>query len=170
MARVRQLACAILDGTLISIDRVADQRPYYSGKHKRHGVNVLVIADAVGRLVWASAALPGATHDLSAARVHGIIEALTSAGVMTFADKGYQAAGGSVRTPFKRHRYRPKLSRRQKAVNRAHARIRACGERAIATLKCWKVLTKRRCCPRRATAIVQAILVLHRVETSRYSG
>ncbi|MFD6771108.1 IS5/IS1182 family transposase, partial [Micromonospora chalcea] len=26
------------------------------------------------------------------------------------------------------------------------------------------------CCPRRATAIVQAILVLHRVETSRYSG
>ncbi|MCZ7428605.1 transposase family protein [Micromonospora sp. WMMA1949] len=170
MARVRQLACAILDGTLISIDRVADQRPYYSGKHKRHGVNVQVIADAVGRLVWASAALPGATHDLSAARVHGIIEALTSAGVMTFADKGYQAAGGSVRTPFKRHRYRPKLSRRQKAVNRAHARIRACGERAIATLKCWKVLTKRRCCPRRATAIVQAILVLHRVETSRYSG
>ncbi|MFB7330002.1 transposase family protein, partial [Streptomyces sp. NPDC056190] len=86
------------------------------------------------------------------------------------ADKGYQAAGGSVRTPFKRHRYQPKLSRRQKAVNRAHARIRARGERAIATLKTWKILAKLRCCPRRATAIVQAVLVLHHVETSRCSG
>ena len=85
-------------------------------------------------------------------------------------DKGYQGARGSVRTPFKRRRFRPKLSRRQKAVNRAHAKIRACGERAIATLKSWKVLAKLRCCPRRATAIVQAILVLHHVEANRYSG
>ncbi|MEH0975017.1 IS5/IS1182 family transposase, partial [Micromonospora sp. CPCC 205546] len=26
------------------------------------------------------------------------------------------------------------------------------------------------CCPRRATAIVQAILVLHRTESNRYAG
>lgn len=51
----------------------------------------------------------GATHDLSAARVHGIIDALSNADVMTFADKGHQGACGRVRTPFKRHRYRPKL-------------------------------------------------------------
>ena len=49
MQRIRRLAYAILDGTLIPIDRVADQKPYYSGKHKRHGVNVQVIADAAGR-------------------------------------------------------------------------------------------------------------------------
>jgi hypothetical protein len=133
-------------------------------------VNVQVIADAVGRLVWASAALPGSAHDLTAARTHGIVEALTSANVMTFADKAYQGARGSVRTPFKRHRYRPKLSRRQKAVNRAHARICARGERANATLKTWKILTKLRCCPRRATAIVQAIIVLHHVENPIYRG
>jgi hypothetical protein len=168
MTRIRRLAYAILDGTLIPIDRVADQRPYYSGKHRRHGVNVQVIADAAGRLMWASPALPGAAHDLTAARTHGIIDALTGAGVTTFADKGYQGAGGTVRTPFKRHRHRPKLSRRQKAVNKTHAKIRACGERAIATLKTWKILTKLRCCPRRATAIVQAILALHRVESRRY--
>ncbi|MEO3749012.1 transposase family protein [Plantactinospora sp. B5E13] len=170
MRRIRRLAYVILDGTLIPIDRVADQKPYYSGKHKRHGVNVQVIADPAGRLVWASPALPGSAHDLTAARVHGIIDKLTSADVMTFADKGYQGARGSVRTPFKRRRFRPKLSRRQKAVNRAHARIRARGERAIATLKTWKVLAKLRCCPRRATAIVQAILVLHHVEANRYAG
>ncbi|MGC5023097.1 transposase family protein, partial [Micromonospora sp. DT47] len=70
----------------------------------------------------------------------------------------------SVRTPFKRHRYRPKLSHRQRAVNRTHSRIRALGERAIATLKTWKILTKLHYCPRRTTAIMQAILVLHRVD------
>jgi DDE superfamily endonuclease len=50
-------------------------------------------------------------------------------------------------------------------VNRSHARVRGIGERAMATLKGWKILTKLRCCPRRATAIVQAILVLHDTET-----
>jgi hypothetical protein len=47
------LVYAILDGTLIPIDRVADQKPYYSGKHHRHGVNVQVLADPAGRLLWA---------------------------------------------------------------------------------------------------------------------
>jgi hypothetical protein len=168
--RAAQLAYAILDGTLIPIDRVADQKPYYSGKHKRHGVNVQVLADPAGRLVWASPALPGSTHDVTAARTLGLVDALTKAQVMTFADKGYQGADGTIRTPFKRHRHRRRLSRNQKAVNRSHARIRALGERANATLKAWKILAKLRCCPRRATRIVQAILVLHHVEANRYPG
>jgi hypothetical protein len=170
MGRVVALAYAILDGTLVPIDRVAADRPYYSGKHKRHGVNVQVLADAAGRLVWASPALPGATHDLTAAREHGLVDALSSANVITFADKAYQGAGGSVWTPFKRQPQRPPLSRRQKQVNRSHARIRALGERAVATLKTWKILTKLRCCPHRATAIVQAILVLQAVESAPYSA
>ncbi|OLE30506.1 MAG: IS5 family transposase [Actinobacteria bacterium 13_1_20CM_3_71_11] len=162
--RAAVLVYAILDGTLIPIDRVADQKPYYSGKHRRHGVNVQIIADASGRLVWASPALPGATHDIAAARAHGIVDALTNRDVLTFADKGYQGAGGVVVTPFKRHSRRPRLSRNEKAVNRSHAKLRGLGERAIATLKTWRILTKLRCCPRRATAIVQAILVLHTTE------
>jgi hypothetical protein len=120
MTRIRRLAYAILDGTLIPIDRVADQKPYYSGgKHKRHGVNVQVIADPAGRLIWASAALPGAVHDLTAARTHTIIDALTSADVMTFADRGYQCAGGTIRTPFKRHR--PPARTSWKALTEASA-------------------------------------------------
>ncbi len=120
MRRIRLLAYGILDGTLIPIERVADRKPYYSGKHQRHGGNVQVIADAAGRFIRASPARLGARPDLPAARTHSIIDALTSEKVMTFADKGYQGARGSVRTPFKR-RFRPKLSRRQKAVNRAHS-------------------------------------------------
>lgn len=66
-------AFVILDGTLLPIDRIAADTPYYSGKHKRHGMNVQVLAAPFGRLIWASAALPGSTHDLTAARSHGII-------------------------------------------------------------------------------------------------
>jgi hypothetical protein len=140
MARIVRLAYAICDGTLVPTDRLGgtNDRRYYAGKHRRHGLNTQVIADPAGRLVWVSPALPGSTHDLTAARTHGLIDALAGANVMTFADKAYQGAGGSVRTPFKRHHPRPPLSRNQKAVNRAHARIRGIGERAVATLKTWR--------------------------------
>jgi hypothetical protein len=52
-------------------------------------------------------------------------------------------------------------------VNPAHARIQVNGERAVATLKSWKVLAKLRRCPHRATTLVQAILVLQLVEEGR---
>ncbi|WP_408646234.1 transposase family protein, partial [Streptomyces jeddahensis] len=87
-------AFVILDGTLLPIDRIAADRPYYSGNHKKHGMNVQVITDPFGRLIWASPALPGAVHDITAARTHQIIDALAEAGVKCFADKGYQGAGG----------------------------------------------------------------------------
>lgn len=33
-------AFVILDGTLLPIDRIAADRPYYSGKHRKHGMNM----------------------------------------------------------------------------------------------------------------------------------
>ncbi|WP_395577501.1 transposase family protein, partial [Streptomyces sp. BK79] len=66
----RTKAFVILDGTLLPIDRIAADTPYYSGKHKRHGMNVQVLTDPFGQLLWASPALPGSTHDLTAARTH----------------------------------------------------------------------------------------------------
>jgi len=44
-------AYVLLDGTLLPIDRIAADRPHYSGKHKKHGMNVQGIADAFGRLL-----------------------------------------------------------------------------------------------------------------------
>ncbi|WP_159053299.1 transposase family protein, partial [Streptomyces regalis] len=63
----------LLDGTLAEYDRVGDGRADYSHKHRRHGVNVQVVTDPGGRLLWLSPALPGRTHDLTAARTHRII-------------------------------------------------------------------------------------------------
>jgi hypothetical protein len=159
VATARAKAFVILDGTLLSIDRIAADRPYYSGKHKRHGMNIQVIADPRGRLLWASPAAPGAVHDITAARTHGIIDALTAAGVRVWADKGYQGANGTVTVPY-RGRWST-LPEGKRAVNRAHAKIRAIGEQANATLKAWRLLRKLRCSTTRVTNIVKAILVLH---------
>jgi DDE superfamily endonuclease len=166
----RRKAFIILDGTLLSIDRVGmssgRDRPYYSGKHKRHGVNVQVLADPIGRLIWASPALPGARHDMGAAREHGLLDALNAAGVPVVADNGYHGAGPAVRVPQRRRRLDPdtgryrRLSPSQKLVNAAHARQRGPGERANAQLKSWKILREIRCCPYQATSLVNVVLVL----------
>jgi hypothetical protein len=57
------------------------------GKHKWHGVNAQVIADVAGRLIWATPLCP-ARSVASAARTHRIIDALTNAEVMIFAERG----------------------------------------------------------------------------------
>lgn len=44
MRTIRAKAFVILDGTLVPIDRIAADTPYYSGKHKRQGMNVQVLA------------------------------------------------------------------------------------------------------------------------------
>ncbi|MEU2427069.1 transposase family protein [Streptomyces sp. NPDC007851] len=156
METVRKKAYVILDGTVLSIDRIAADRPYYSGKRTYHGMNVQVIADPAGRLIWALDALPGATHDLTAARTHGISTALYAADVKCWADKAYQGAGPAIRVPIRgknlsgwRHRH-----------NRDHTKIRSLGERAMATLKCWRVLRKLRCSTTRITSIVRAIVAV----------
>lgn len=95
MRTIRTKAFVILDGTLLPTDRNAADTPYYSGKHKRHGMNVQVLTDPFGRLLRASPALPGSTHDLTAARTHGIVEALADAGLKCWADKTPHAAIGS---------------------------------------------------------------------------
>jgi hypothetical protein len=47
-------AYVVVDGTLIAIDRVAAGRPFYSGKHKRHGMNLQVIGSPDGEILWVS--------------------------------------------------------------------------------------------------------------------
>jgi hypothetical protein len=59
-------AYVVMDGNLIPIDRVAADRPFYSGKHKKHGMNLEVIASPGGDILWVSGALPGAVHDKKA--------------------------------------------------------------------------------------------------------
>jgi hypothetical protein len=129
----------------IAVASDRDRRSAFVVTHLAAGFEI-GIATAWRYVQEAIALLSAAAEDLDAAmrRVRLLAYAILDgtpapidrvADVMTVADEGCQGARGSVRTPFKRRRFRPKLSRRQKAVNRAHAKIRARGERAIATLK-----------------------------------
>lgn len=82
-----------MDGTLAECDRVGDGRADHSHKHRRHGVNVQVVTDPNGHLLWLSPALPGRTHDLTAARIHRIIRICQRQGVPILADLSFQGGG-----------------------------------------------------------------------------
>lgn len=154
-------AYVVLDGTLVPIDRVAADRPFYSGKHRRHGMNLQVIASPTGGIVWVSGPLPGSVHDTKAAWIWGVLRELEASGLVTLADKGYHGAA-HARTPYK-GKNKPES---QKQANRAHAQLRSPGERANAQLKSWRILRKLRCCPWRAGQLAKAIHVLQTRETN----
>ena len=84
-------AYLVIDGTLVPIDRLAAGRPFYSGKHRRHGMNLQVIATPRGEIVWVSGPLPGAVHDLTAARIWGITREPAARGLVVLADRAITA-------------------------------------------------------------------------------
>jgi len=55
-ARKAGHAYLVLDGTVILIGRVAADRPFYSGKHRKHGMNLQVIVGPDGDIVGVRAA------------------------------------------------------------------------------------------------------------------
>ncbi|HEY5987010.1 MAG TPA: transposase family protein [Streptosporangiaceae bacterium] len=124
------------------------------GRHRKHGMNLQVIASPDGEILWVSGALPGAAHDLTAARIWGIVHELAAAGLIVPADKGYSGAGDHLITPY-RGRGKPAS---QKAANSTHAKLRAPAERANAQLKTWAVLRKLRCCPWHAGQLAKTMI------------
>jgi hypothetical protein len=147
----------ILDGTLVHIDRNNIDRPFYSGKHKRHGMNLQAIADARGNLLWVSGAIRGSIHDTKAARIWQIPALLAEFGLIALGDKGNGGLDRDVVvTPFK-GRGKPEW---QKEYNRLHARLRGPGERMFAQLKTWGVFDQVRCDPSRVTQLAKAVQVL----------
>ena len=123
-------AYVVLDGTLIPIDRVAADRPFYSGKHRKHGMNLQVIASPGGDILWVSGALPGSVHDKKAEWIWGVLAELEAAGLAVLADKGYQGSA-YAKIPYK-GKSKPQS---QNDANKAHAKLRSPGERANAQLK-----------------------------------
>ena len=152
----------IVDGTLVKTDRVAADRPYYSGKHKSHGVNLQAVTDLDGNLLWISGAMRGAIHDTAAARIWMIPRHVADAGLIGVADKGYPGlAPDTILTPHKGR----DATAVHKTSNRAHARLRSLGERAFAQLKKWRILTRLRCATHRTTNITRAIQILNTHQT-----
>jgi hypothetical protein len=111
-------------------------------------MNLQVIASPDGDIVWGVGALPGSVHDKKAEWIWGVLGELEKAGLITLADKGLPG----------QHLGEDPLSREEQAgtaekANRAHATLRAPGERANVQLKIWRILRKLRCCPAAAPGV-----------------
>jgi hypothetical protein len=163
----------IVDGVHVPTEtsgrKTGGQKAFYSGKHKRHGLNVQTVCSPDGELLWAAPPLPGATVDVTAARKAGIAVMLVSV-TGVFADLGYLGWDEEVVTGRRKPRGK-ELTPAQRAANRLQAQLRCVGERGNARLKYWKVLaTELRCRPDRCTAMVRAVLALHYMEHDPFTA
>ncbi|BCJ75310.1 IS5 family transposase [Catellatospora sp. IY07-71] len=153
----------ILDGTIITTFRVrwtSAHKLWWVHRKRTYGVNLQALAGETGNLLWISDGLPGSTHDLTAARRHGVVDAAVRHGLQFWADRGYQGEAPTLITPVRAGKDKP-LIPAATAYNRRHAAVRAPGERGFATLKCWQILTRVRCTVSKIGVIARAILALH---------
>ncbi len=93
-----------------------------------------------------------------------VVQACLTRQILVLADRAYQGAGATVRTPYYHHREQPE---HYQQFNHDHARLRAPGEQAFAQLKSWRLLRRARCSTRRISTIVQAV---HTLLTCNYPG
>jgi hypothetical protein len=144
-----------LDGTLIETDRCRALGPngadlWWSGKHQQHGGNIQVLSSPDGDPLWTSEVRPGREHDLTCARLHGLLDPLAKAaenGLIMLADLGYVDAGTGFRLPYKRSQGGT-LTDDQIQYNKVHGALRALAEQANAQLKMrFKALRNVSKCP-----------------------
>jgi DDE superfamily endonuclease len=116
-AKMAGHAYVVVDGTLIPIDRVGADRPFCSGKRRRHGMNLQVIASPTGNILWLSGDRLGPRQE---GRVGlDVLDEIEAARLVTLADKGYR---GSARAKIPYGGNKPES---QKEANRAHALAKA---------------------------------------------
>ena len=100
-ARRKGWGYVIVDGTLLACDRVGADRPFSSGRHQQHGMNIQVVAAPGGEPVWVSWSLLGSVHEATAALVWRIAENIRAAGLLGLGDKGCVGLNEVVFVPFK---------------------------------------------------------------------
>jgi hypothetical protein len=168
------LAYLILDGTLVSSDRCADKKTsrkgkeidkWYSGKAHRPAGNVQALAAPSGVPLWVSDALPGSTHDLTAARELVLPQARPYLKELPFlADSGYEGAGAGVLVPVKKPA-RGDLDPDTKTRNALLRSLRYQGERGFALMsQRWRALQHVSLSPTTIGDIAKSALVLVQFE------
>ncbi|WP_237110647.1 transposase family protein [Nonomuraea sp. MG754425] len=174
----------ILDGTLIPIDRCAEQTlsvkgesidAWYSGKAHQHAGNLRALSAPDGLPLWIGQGEPDSVHDLSAARTHVLGALYTAAAVAaelpTLADSGYNGIGIGVHTPIKQPQGEQILRPDNRTDNRLLRALRCLGERGFALLKGrWRTLQHITVSPSRIGDIACAALVLTHFEHDYLPG
>jgi hypothetical protein len=163
----------LLDGTLIPTRRRPGpaNRKNYNGKHKKHGLLFLALTDEAGNLAWISRARRGAASEVTAARHDHLAARLRAAGLGALDDLGFTGLDPDpddpvIITGYKSTRTR-KTTPAQRQANQALSAARAPVEHGFSDLKHWRILTRLRLDPCKATALLRALLVLTRQHTTR---
>jgi hypothetical protein len=163
----------LLDGTLIPTRRRTGtaNRANYNGKHKKHGLLFLALTDQAGNLIWISAARRGAASEITAARHDHLAAHLRTAGLGALADLGFTGLDPDPEDPVIITGYKStrtcKTTPAQRQANQALSAARAPVEHGFSDLKHWRILTRLRLDPAKATILLRALLVLTRQHTTR---
>ena len=163
----------LLDGTLIPTRRRTGtaNRKNYNGKHKKHGLLFLALTDEAGNLIWISSARRGAASEITAARHDHLAGRLRAAGLGALADLGFTGLDPDPGDPVIITGYKStrtsKTTPAQRQANQALSAARAPVEHGFSDLKNWRILTRLRLSPGKATTVLRALLVLTRQHTTR---
>jgi hypothetical protein len=137
-----EIESLIIDATEQSIERPKRrQKPYYSGKKKRHTMKTEIRTTLQGRIVHVSKTHPGSTHDFTVFKG----EKRPTKESRLFVDSGYQGIADMHQNadfPYKASKNKP-LDAEEKEYNTVLSRVRVVVEHIFGDIKTFKIMADR---------------------------
>ena len=137
-----EVAASLVDATEQPIERPKKgQKPYYSGKKKRHTLKTEIRTTLKGCITHVSKSRPGSVHDFKLHKQEPPLNPRSRA----FVDSGYQGLDKRHREtefPYKATKIRP-LDQEEKDYNRALSRLRVTVENVLGDIKTFRILSDR---------------------------
>lgn len=130
-------AIALVDGTLWPCWSWDGESKLWSGKYKTTGHGSLIVANLQGHITFVSEPVTGNQHDMAKLKGSDVEKILEEAGGV-FGDKGFIGTD-YITTPIRKPQCR-KLLQWEHEWNNQVSSFRAPIERAVATLKTWRIL------------------------------
>ena len=128
---------ALVDGTLWPCWSWDGERKLWSGKYKTTGHGSLIVTNLQGRITFVAEPVTGNQHDMAKLKGSAVEEILKKAGGV-FGDKGFIGTD-YITTPIRKPECR-ELLQWEHGWNNQVSSFRAPVERAVATLKTWRIL------------------------------
>ena len=136
-AEATRNAIALVDGTLWPCWSWDGESKLWSGKYKTTGHGSLIVTNLQGRITFVSEPVTGNQHDMAKLRGSDVEKILKKAGGV-FGDKGFIGTD-YITTPIRKPECRELLQWEHEWNNQVSS-FRAPVERAVATLKTWRIL------------------------------
>lgn len=128
---------ALVDGSLWPCWSWDGENELWAGKYKTTGHGSLIVTNLQGRITFVSEPVTGNRHDMAKLAGSDVEKILKKAGGV-FGDKGFIGTG-YITTPIRKPQCRELLQWEHEWNNRVSS-FRAPVERAVATLKTWRIL------------------------------